>query len=340
MHVSFKTDHKAIIVINRTVSIFLVFLFQGNFWFLAMAQSADKRTTSAEYIAQYKDVAIEEMKFYNIPASITLAQGLLESDAGNSRLAKESKNHFGIKCHKDWSGGTFVHDDETKNECFRKYNSVEESFRDHSLFLTSRPRYAPLFELEITDYKGWARTLKTCGYATNPQYAELLIKKIEDLDLTRFDRPQPEPIVQKEEVIEFNGIKREPKWPEPVNFPQFSVGPGGTVIYLNNGLKFIFAGNNDSDESIASKFRMYPFQIRKYNDLQSGDHIRPGQMIYLQKKSKKSQVYYHYVQPNETMNTISQMYGIRLKWLYKRNQMPKGSQPEVGQKLWLRETKN
>lgn len=309
---------------------------------LISAQNLPPRISADEYISKYKDIAIEEMKFYNIPASITLAQGLVESDAGNSRLAKESRNHFGIKCHKEWAGETFIHDDETKNECFRKYNSVEESFRDHSLFLTTRPRYAPLFELEITDYKSWAYTLKQCGYATNPKYPEMLIKKIEDHDLSRFDFPQTNQYVQQEEVpmVVQNGRERHPKWPEPGNFPQFSVGPGGSIIYLNNGLKFIYARDDDSVEKIASNFRIYPFQVRKYNDLKGHENIQPGQMVYLQQKSKKSMVYYHYVQPEETMYSISQMYGIRLKWLYKRNLMPMGTQPTTGQRLSLRETKH
>ena len=125
--------------------------------------------------------------FYRIPASITLAQGIYESNAGKSRLATEANNHFGIKCHKEWTGKTFIQDDETKNECFRKYDNPEESFRDHSYFLTQRDRYKDLFKLDITDYKGWASGLKEAGYATNPQYPEKLINTIETFSLNKFD---------------------------------------------------------------------------------------------------------------------------------------------------------
>jgi len=306
--------------------------------FRSLAQNGIKRVTVAEYIEKYKALAIEEMKFYNIPASIKLAQALVESDAGNSQLSRESNNHFGIKCHKGWTGETYYYDDDEKNECFRKYPGIEDSYRDHSNFLTSRPRYAPLFELEITDYRGWARTLKACGYATNPQYAEILIRKIEENQLDRFDRPMEE-LAQKEEQSGQTGLEREPKWPDPGNFRQFSVTPTGTVVYLNNGLKFIYAEDGDTPESIAAQFRIYPFQIRKYNELAKNEKLHPGQMVYLQRKAKRSEVYYHYLQPGETMYTVSQMYGIRLKWLYRKNLMAQGTQPEAGQKLWLRENR-
>ena len=137
-----------------------------------------QRITPEEYIQTYKDIAIREMKTHKIPASITLAQGLLESGAGNSALAREAKNHFGIKCHKGWEGDTYYMDDDEKNECFRKYKNPEESFKDHSEFLCGRSRYAALFDLDITDYEGWAKGLKAAGYATNPKYAQLLIDRI------------------------------------------------------------------------------------------------------------------------------------------------------------------
>ncbi len=146
-----------------------------------------QRITPEEYIQTYKDIAMREMRDHKIPASITLAQGLLESGAGNSALAREAKNHFGIKCHKGWEGDTYIMDDDEKNECFRKYDNAEESFVDHSLFLTTRSRYAALFDLDITDYEGWARGLKAAGYATNPKYAQLLIDRIKLYDLAKYD---------------------------------------------------------------------------------------------------------------------------------------------------------
>lgn len=140
------------------------------------AQPAEYKMTRPEYVEKYKDIAIKEMLENGIPASITLAQGLLESDAGNSALAMYANNHFGIKCHKDWKGDTYIQDDDAKDECFRKYQAAEESFDDHSEFLKTRGRYAFLFELRKTDYKGWADGLKEAGYATDPGYAGRLIK--------------------------------------------------------------------------------------------------------------------------------------------------------------------
>ena len=154
---------------------------------LFIALSLFSQTKTDAYIAKYSSIAIDEMNRYSIPASITLAQGILESGNGESRLAKEGNNHFGIKCHKNWNGQTIIEDDDEKGECFRKYSNASESYRDHSLFLTERGRYSFLFEYSNTDYKNWAKGLKKAGYATNPKYPKLLIDLIEKYDLVRFD---------------------------------------------------------------------------------------------------------------------------------------------------------
>ena len=158
----------------------IVFLFSS---FLAVAQNKTEA-----YIEKYSQIAVDEMNMYNIPASITLAQGILESGNGESRLAVDGKNHFGIKCHSNWNGKTIIEDDDEKGECFRKYNRVSDAYRDHSLFLNERGRYAFLFEYNKTDYKKWAKGLKKAGYATNPKYPTLLIDLIEKYDLSRFDK--------------------------------------------------------------------------------------------------------------------------------------------------------
>jgi len=158
----------------------ILFLFSC---FLAVSQSKTEA-----YIEKYSQIAVDEMNMYNIPASITLAQGILESGNGESRLAVDGKNHFGIKCHSNWNGKTIIEDDDEKGECFRKYNRVSDSYRDHSLFLNERGRYAFLFEYNKTDYKKWAKGLKKAGYATNPKYPTLLINLIEKYDLSRFDK--------------------------------------------------------------------------------------------------------------------------------------------------------
>ena len=156
------------------------------FIFIIVSSNAQDKTE--KYIEKYSKVAVEEMKKYNIPASITLAQGILESGNGESRLAKEGNNHFGIKCHSNWNGKTIIEDDDEKGECFRKYDNAEDSYRDHSLFLTERGRYSFLFELNKKNYKAWAKGLKKAGYATNPKYPDLLIDLIERYDLSRFDK--------------------------------------------------------------------------------------------------------------------------------------------------------
>ena len=168
---------------RRLIIIISLFLFILNY-----TCRSQEKVTVAEYIDLYTDLAIKEMKNYHIPASITLAQGILESENGNSPLAIEANNHFGIKCHQEWTGKTYNHDDDIKNECFRKYTKAEDSFRDHSEFLTTRDRYKPLFDLDITDYKGWAYGLKQAGYATNPRYPEILIRIIEENGLAELDK--------------------------------------------------------------------------------------------------------------------------------------------------------
>ena len=161
-------------------------LISGLIFTQQLSQAA--KNSTQDYIEQWKITAIEQMNEHQIPASITLAQGILESANGNSPLAKKANNHFGIKCHKSWDGGTFFQDDDLKNECFRSYDNAAQSYDDHSAFLTGRSRYAKLFDLKITDYKGWAKGLKSAGYATNPKYAHLLIDIIEKFDLDKYDK--------------------------------------------------------------------------------------------------------------------------------------------------------
>ncbi|MEI6852765.1 MAG: glucosaminidase domain-containing protein, partial [Bacteroidota bacterium] len=159
------------------------------FLFTSLNILAQSKQTVEGYIAKYLELAMQEMRIYKIPASITLAQGLLESGNGNSELALNANNHFGIKCKNEWTGDKYYYDDDEKHECFRKYKSDTDSYRDHSLFLTKREYYKALFLLDICDYKGWANGLKKAGYATEPMYAEMLIKIIEDNQLYNYDCP-------------------------------------------------------------------------------------------------------------------------------------------------------
>ena len=255
-----------------------------------------------KYINNYKAIAIKQMREYRIPASIILAQGLLESGAGNSELARRSNNHFGIKCGSSWKGKTVKHDDDRRNECFRVYKSVEDSYKDHSVFL-QKPRYQSLFKLDPLDYKSWARGLKACGYATSPVYANRLIDIIETYELYMLDEDR-------------HGLTRRPKY-EDVKFYIH-------VIESNNNTMCIRAKEGDTWKSLSKEFSLSQRKLLKYNDAIETVAILPGDIIYLEKKQKKaSKVYkknpWHKVRAGESMYSISQLYGIRLKNLYKLN---------------------
>ena len=288
----------------------------------AFAQPAEKRITRSEYISTYKDDAIREMHRSGVPASITLAQGILESGDGNSPLAMYANNHFGIKCHSGWKGKTMHIDDDEKNECFRRYNSVYESFQDHSDFLTSRSRYAFLFELKVTDYKGWAKGLKKAGYATNPKYADLLIDLIEKHQLYEYDKygkVPPKELKKKKTTVSLASSAKK-----------------RYTVKLHNNIKHIIVKKGDTFYSIAKAFEMNEWQLYRYNDLNKSDVLQEGQILYLQPKHNKAQEDYHIVKKGDTMRSISQQYGVKLKKLYKKNNMIMGTQPNEGQKISLR----
>ena len=276
-------------------------------------QAQTRNKQYEEYIKKYRDIAVEEMKKYHIPASITLAQGLLESGAGQSTLARKSNNHFGIKCGSDWKGKSVRHDDDERNECFRAYKHPKQSYEDHSKFLVSRPRYASLFKLKITDYKGWARGLKKAGYATNPRYAEQLIGIIELYDLDRYDKK--------------GGLK----WMKD--------NPNPHQPYIANRLVYIVVRSGDTWKSISKEFDISRRKLRKYNDLYKGYELQVGDILYLEKKNRRADKEHivHVLRAGESMYSISQKYGIRLKRLYKLNKMSEDeSTPEVGTILRLR----
>ena len=300
--------------------------------FIANAQRYSART---EYIEKYKDVAIREMHEYGIPASITLAQACLESGDGRSRLAKEGNNHFGIKCHNDWEGKKIYHDDDAKGECFRVYAHAEESFKDHSVFLKYRQRYAFLFELGTKDYKGWAHGLKKAGYATNPQYAPILIKIIEDYELYKYDSK-----------IARTGVATAPRQTIEtktgvVDIDNFVV-KFGREVYTNNGISFIVAKSHDTYSRIADEFGLTRQKLTAYNDLDDNATIKEGDVVFVQRKKNKASKRYpvHIAEVGETMHSIAQQYGIKLSALYKKNRMDmsRGEQPTSGQELYLRKT--
>jgi len=287
-----------------------------------------------EYILRYKDIAIEEMNMYRIPASITMAQAILESSNGNSDLALLANNHFGIKCKLEWDGETYYKDDDEKNECFRKYSDPLESFRDHSIFLADRDRYDALFSLDLKDYRGWANGLKAAGYATNPKYPQILIKIIEDNNLQDLDQYYREPAVASAKTKK--DIHAKTKVSVSDDFEAVYIGANNRKVYINNGVKFIYARAGDTFAGIAEDFEIYSWQVHKYNDLKKDDQPTEGQMLYLQHKKNKGSKPHHTVEGGDTMYSISQKYAVKLKKLYEYNGMAVGSEPAAGQKVLLR----
>lgn len=290
------------------------------------------------YIEKYHTVAVDQMKKYGIPASITLAQGILESDAGRSMLAVEGNNHFGIKCHSDWTGATMYQDDDRSDECFRMYASAKESFEDHSLFLVGRSRYAQLFELKETDYRGWATGLKAAGYATNPQYAEKLVSLIELYGLDVYDREGTGKHTGRHGAGasgSAGGASRW-KWPDGV-----VAGAGAVAVhqpYRTNGLLYVVMDGDETLKDIAEEFNMTKLRLRCVNDLDRSFVPDGSCMIYLQRKKSRAAREYavHVVRPDESVWTISQYYGVRMRRLIKRNGLSDANPLAVGMSLRMR----
>lgn len=300
-----------------------------------------KKMTREEYVDTYADLAMKEMARVGIPASITLAQGCLESGNGNSTLATKGNNHFGIKCH-DWTGKKIYHDDDKKHECFRKYGSPYESYMDHSQFLTTRGRYAGLFDLKPHDYRGWAKGLKKAGYATASNYATLLIKIIEDNELYRYDVM----VLNGEDDFrddkkgnrsEVDDNEEEEESPEPTHGYTNSM----REVLLNNKIEYILVEAGDTPESLRREMDLYANELYRYNNLYKGVELEAGQIIYLQPKRRKAARgnEIHTLKKGETLYDVSQIYGVKLDRLYKMNLLTEGAQPEEGTEIYLRRKK-
>ena len=300
----------------------------------------EPRLTAEQYIAQFKEAAIADMKKTGVPASITMAQGMFESDYGNSSLAKVAKNHFGVKCHKDWGGDTYYMDDDAPNECFRKYTSVEESYDDHSNFLRTRDRYKFLFDLQIEDYKGWAKGLKQAGYATNPAYADKLIEIIERYNLQALDQGgTPQPIADNKEEKH----KEKEKKKEVVNednkpikakiTPRVKVLNGLATI---NNIPFVYVEKSDSYLKIAKQYNLELWQILEYNEAEKNDILHIGDIVFVKPKKGRAEVETYTVREGETMYDIAQAYGVRQKKLYQMNNIVPGTALTQGQELKMR----
>ena len=301
----------------------LAFLFFLLFQMAVLDCFAQQRNSIYEqYIAKYKDIAVEQMHRHRIPASITLAQGLLESGAGRRELALKSNNHFGIKRGSDWQGPTVTHNDDRSGEHFRKYATVEDSYEDHSRFLM-RERYQRLFQLSILDYKGWARGLKACGYATSPVYADRLIGIIELYHLDELDEDP-----------------RNLRVVIPAYEPTPEVHLNYRVRTINNGVQCTIARQGDTWESLATEFRYSLKKLLEFNEAVPEISIHEGDFIYLERKAtkgpKEMKGQWHKVTNDDSMFSIAQRYGIRLKTLYKLNYKDDDYQPLPGDLLRVR----
>ncbi len=296
-------------ILHTTALLFVFVLAQ------AQSKGLPQNTAQLAYIGKYKHIAVEQMKRYGIPASITLAQGILESRSGLSDLATKGNNHFGIKCH-GWTGATVYHDDDERQECFRAYRHARDSYEDHSLFLVNSSRYRPLFTLSRTDYKGWARGLKACGYATNPQYADLLIELIERYDLHQFDTGK-----HQHHDIGNNG----------------SNDSAEHQIWLYNKNLYVVARRGDTFKSIGKEVGISYRKLARYNERDKHDMLDEGDLVYLKGKRSKAPKDFknvpHIVQPGESMYSIAQKYGITLKSLYKKNGLQPDHSIRVGERL-------
>jgi len=311
-----------------------LFLFTCSFLTLLNAH-AENLASAEEYISTWKTEAVRQMHLYKIPASITLAQGILESGNGVSELAKKSNNHFGIKCHADWEGGRTYHDDDAKGECFRVYDHPRDSYEDHSKFLL-RERYTELFDLDLYDYKGWAKGLKKCGYATNPKYSDLLITLIERHDLNRLDSEELDdvaiarvnrnddvngnPDIYNNNTSTYIGIQRQRR----------------DVITTDHGIQYIIARKGDSPKSLSNDLEMMAWQFRRYNEISKDYIFTDGERVYLQPKKKYAAYSWHVVRSGQTLWEISQIYGIKTSALLRKNNLSKGASLRIGQKLSLK----
>ena len=312
----------------------VILLLSGLFCCSISAQQ--HKYSRQEYIEMYKDAAIASMRTHGIPASITLAQGCLESADGNSPLAVEALNHFGIKCHTDWKGPTYMRqDDEKGKSCFRVYKSVQDSYNDHADFLRYRDRYAFLFDIPLSDYKSWCYGLKKAGYATDPKYAERLIKIIEEYKLYQDDSLNVPAILLPSAPAELEKSTRL----EPASASRLYNLSSDRTIYIRNRVAFVISNTGDSYESIAAEYHLFSREILRFNDLKEKTELAPGTVVYIQKKRTRTPrgLTMHIAEKGDTYRGIAQRYGVQLKSIQKYNNLGKGDiSPKEGEQVLLR----
>ena len=317
---------------------------------LALAQNPD---AVRAYIQEYKDLAIEEMQRTGVPAAIKLAQGIHETDAGNSVLVKKSNNHFGIKCKSTWGGPSVKHTDDAKNECFRKYNSSTDSYFDHSDFLKSSPRYASLFLLEPTNYQGWANGLKNAGYATNPKYSQIIIKLIEDYGLQDYTLIALNKMPLNNEVLAKSEIEKSEIKTEAVFSGMKTSGPERTAItqmekivdqkpvypqgeFKINETRVVYATKGTSYLTIAEQYDIPLFRLFEFNELPQAEAADKDGLIYIQRKRKTGKSDIHIMKPGESLHDIAHEEAIRYETLLEYNMLTKEMLPAPGEKLYLK----
>lgn len=322
--------------------------------------TAQERTTRLEYIAKWADVAIEHMEVYGIPASITMAQAVLESSNGNSTLARTANNHFGIKCGGSWDGEWVSHDDDAPDECFRKYDSAEESFEDHAEFLHTRSRYQFLFDYDTDDYTNWAHGLKKAGYATAPTYAEALIRIIEEERLYLLDQRGGRKLWD-DYITERLGLNNKPEQAPKANTDTASTTPDqatayadqgidpnnfrvsinshkGYNVYRTNGSFYIVARNDDTYATLAALFDLSEGQLRRFNDASEEDTLTKGDIVYIERKLARwhGNNLMHRATEAVSLKTLAQVYGIRLARLARLNHLKPSAELKKGDTIRLR----
>ena len=292
-----------------------------------------------QYIETYKDIAIAEMQRTGVPASITLAQGIHETEAGQSDLVRASNNHFGIKCKGNWTGETVFHDDDARGECFRKYNDPADSYRDHSDFLRTRPNYASLFQLDPTDYEGWARGLKKAGYATDPKYASILIRLINDYHLQDYTliamnkKPVTNDMILAKNTVQANDYVE----PAPLNIVVTKVRPDYPQgIFRINETSVVFVSKGTAFLKIANDYNISLSRLFDFNDMSATDIANDDQLVFLQRKRKIGANDFHIVQQGETVYDVAQNEGIRMESILAFNFLKQGMVPMAGERLYLK----
>lgn len=329
-------------MVGKIKYIVFVILLLGDFF--AYSQKMQRKKETLDYIDKYKNVAMEEMVKYKIPASITLAQGILESGNGQSKLAKKGNNHFGIKCHSNWRGKTMRLDDDAPKECFRVYKTPEESYRDHSKFLKNGQRYAFLFDLKITDYKAWAKGLKKAGYATLPTYATVLINLIETYNLQQYDEMVVKGKYKKNKKDKkavapvVADVKQPAEVPVLADCKVVGMTEDHHFIRENFGVKFTFTKKGDNLDNLSKELKISKRQLIKYNNLGSKTTFAEGEVLYIGPKRRKAAGGYkvHVIKKGETLSQVSRLYAVKLERIFKMNELDENSVIQIGQVIKLR----